>query len=396
MNDPVVQELAQAISAHGEGLLEDRAQLEQLLSGMAATFPGKVKALLILLDKKAVSFLSNWAKDARPNKGSYEQLRQQIATKFEQAKLLNGPAAAWALDAWATALGLRKESVPVAAAPAATNGGRAPTDRIPAHATAMPAPASANPYAPPSARVADEPQEGEDAAFIAGGRAVDAGRGWSWIVSAWGLFKHNPLIWIANFMIFVIIMVAVQLVPFIGGIVGALLAPVLGAGIVLGAQAVHDGGELEVGHLFAGFRERTGALVLVGLLYLIGTIIIVLPMVLVLGMGVLGGAMSGKAVGFGLGVMLAVLVALALAVPLLMAYWFAPALVALNGYDAIEAMKTSFLACLKNVAPFLIYGAIGLVLAILATLPLGFGWFVLAPVGMASLYTSYRDIFYEG
>jgi hypothetical protein len=85
MNDPVVLQLRQAVSAHGEALLQNPVQLEQLLSGPAASFPGKVKALLILLDKKAVAFLTNWSKDARPDKGSYEQVREQVAAKFEQA-----------------------------------------------------------------------------------------------------------------------------------------------------------------------------------------------------------------------------------------------------------------------------------------------------------------------
>ena len=110
MNDPVVLQLRQAVTAHGAALLQNPAQLEQLLSTSAASFPGKVKALLILLDKKAVTFLTNWSKDTRANKGSYEQLREQVASKFEQAKLLNAAAAAWGLDAWAAALGVRGEA----------------------------------------------------------------------------------------------------------------------------------------------------------------------------------------------------------------------------------------------------------------------------------------------
>ena len=45
--------------------------------------------------------------------------------------------------------------------------------------------------------------------------------------------------------------------------------------------------------------------------------------------------------------------------------------------------------------PFLVYGLVGFVLAVVATIPVLLGWFVLAPVGMASMYTSYRDIFYD-
>ncbi len=76
-----------------------------------------------------------------------------------------------------------------------------------------------------------------------------------------------------------------------------------------------------------------------------------------------------------------------------MAIWFAPALVVLRGDEPFAAMKTSFNACLRNVVPFLVYGLVGLLLAILATIPLGLGWFVLAPVYAASIYAGYKDIF---
>jgi hypothetical protein len=35
------------------------------------------------------------------------------------------------------------------------------------------------------------------------------------------------------------------------------------------------------------------------------------------------------------------------------------------------------------------------VAAILASIPFGLGWLVLGPVVAASLYTSYRDVFFE-
>ncbi len=420
MNDPVVLQLRHAMSAHGDALLQNPAQLEQLLAGPAASFPGKVKALLILLDKKAVAFLTNWSKDARPDKGSYEQVRQQVAAKFEQAKLLNAAAAAWGLDAWAAALGLRPEAAGAAepaSAPKAPSG-LSLAEPEPAPAAAKPAvpvaaaaaagartaataharPAAsplANPYAPPSAAVSDPAQDADESAFLPGGRGVSAGRGWSWIVEGWALFKESPLIWIVIFILFMFILLAVQFVPLLGGIAGILLAPILGAGLMIGARAVHQGEALEIGHLFAGFRERTGTLAVVGLLYLAGTAVIVLAMVMLMGASILG-AMGGSSMeALGLGVVLGILVAAALSIPLVMAYWFAPALVALNGYSAFEAMKTSFSVCLKNILPFLVYGLVGMVLAVLATIPLGLGWFVLAPLGIASMYASYRDIFYD-
>jgi uncharacterized membrane protein len=77
-----------------------------------------------------------------------------------------------------------------------------------------------------------------------------------------------------------------------------------------------------------------------------------------------------------------------------MAYWFAPALVAIDGLSALAAMKLSFIGCIRNVLPFLLYGIVMFVLTILASIPLLLGLLVLLPVMIASMYTAYRDIYY--
>jgi uncharacterized membrane protein len=69
--------------------------------------------------------------------------------------------------------------------------------------------------------------------------------------------------------------------------------------------------------------------------------------------------------------------------------------VVFHGQSAAQAMKASFVACLKNIVPFLVYGVLTFLLAILASIPFGLGWLVLGPVLAGSLYAGYRDIFFE-
>ncbi|MES9846088.1 MAG: BPSS1780 family membrane protein, partial [Candidatus Sedimenticola sp. 6PFRAG5] len=92
---------------------------------------------------------------------------------------------------------------------------------------------------------------------------------------------------------------------------------------------------------------------------------------------------------------LPVAVAMLFFFPLLMAYWFAPALVALDGVSAVTAMKLSFLGCLKNILPFLVYGLATTVLGLLAAIPFFLGLLVFVPVITASIYTGYRDIYFD-
>jgi len=239
----------------------------------------------------------------------------------------------------------------------------------------------------------------------ADGWAVDAGRGAHWWSEGWRYFTAAPVIWIVIAILYLAIMIGLAVIPIIGQIASMLLHPALTAGLMLGCRTQERGEELTVGHLFAGFGDRLSPLVILALLYLAGWIAIwlvtVALLVMVIGGGALGALLSGNTVQAGIallsalsvGALVVLLVALLLVVPLLMAIWFAPALVVLRGDEPFAAMKTSFNACLRNFVPFLVYGLVGLLLAILATIPLGLGWFVLAPVYAASIYAGYKDIF---
>jgi hypothetical protein len=229
-----------------------------------------------------------------------------------------------------------------------------------------------------------------------GGRAVGAGQGWTWIADGFGLFKKAPGMWIALVIVLLVILVVLAFIPLLGAVATFLLMPLFLGGLMLGCRALQGGGGLEVGHLFAGFKEHTANLIVLGALAIGGWIIVMLPVIAIVGAGAIFGAMRGDAAGvaaIGGSFLLAGLVAMALSIPIYMALWFAPALVVLRGLAPVAAVKESFLGCLKNVVPFLIYGLVMLVLGIVAAIPLGLGWLVLGPVAIASIYVSYRDIY---
>jgi uncharacterized membrane protein len=236
--------------------------------------------------------------------------------------------------------------------------------------------------------------------FVLHGRAVEAGRGWSWIAEGFELFRREPGPWIALIVVAALIFIGLALVPFLGSLAAMVLAPVFAAGFVIACREEEEGRGVQVGHLFAGFRSHFGTLASIGLIYLGITVAIALVVGLATGAGMWTLLGSGEAdpstvAGAGLTVLLAFLVMLALLLPVFMALWFAPALVVFHERSAGEAMKASFIACLRNIVPFLLYGVIALVLGMLASIPFGLGWLVLGPVLGASLYTGYRDIFFE-
>ena len=236
-------------------------------------------------------------------------------------------------------------------------------------------------------------------------RAVEAGRGTSWWSEAWRLFVAAVGPWILIVVIWVVIQICLSLIPFVGHLATQVLTPVFVGGLMLGCRAADRGEALGVNHLFAGFSSHAGPLLVVGLIYTALEVLVILIVGAILfvsfGAAVLeqlfqlqdplsAGAALGKMLYV---LMIAALLFLALTLPLIMAVWFAPALVVLRGAEPWTAMKLSFSGCLKNVVPFLLYGLVGIPLAVVASMPLMLGWFVLGPVAIASVYTSYCDIF---
>ncbi|MFM8331091.1 MAG: BPSS1780 family membrane protein [Candidatus Methylumidiphilus sp.] len=232
-------------------------------------------------------------------------------------------------------------------------------------------------------------------------KTVPIGHGLDWITQGFGLFQLNPGIWIANLVIFIVLLATVSLLPIAGPFAALLLQPVLMGGLFGGCRALRQGQALTVDQLFDGFREHTHPLMMVGVLSGVGNLLVGLIALAVLvsfvGLGALTGGLaeqSGLAAGGAmLGILLAGLVGVGLSVPIAMAVWFAPALVVFDGLTAFAAMQASFFACLRNLLPFLLYGLVLLALSFVALIPAGLGMLVLGPVAVASVYVSYEDLF---
>lgn len=230
-------------------------------------------------------------------------------------------------------------------------------------------------------------------------RQVDAKQGWQWIMTGFFIFRQIPVMWILLCTTLLLIAATLSLIPMAGQFIFTLLSPVFLAGLMIGCRALEQGEKLEIAHLLAGFRNTSGPLITIGGIYLVGQVLILGIFMLVGGDVLMDLLIEGKRVDENelknvSGDMLsASLVGLSLSIPLMMATWFAPLLVIFNGMPAVDAMRLSFFACLKNIIAFQIYGITLVALTILASIPYGLGLFVLVPTLFASIYASYRDIF---
>ena len=254
-----------------------------------------------------------------------------------------------------------------------------------------------DPFATPQADLDEDQEGGEMHAPV----SVPASHGWRWLADGFGLFKRNPLAWIGAMVVWFAMSMVLSLIPLVSLAV-SLLSGVVGGGFMMGAREQDEGGDFRVGHVFAGFSNNFGSLLLLGVLYLVGVVVIGGAMGIAIGGSFFAVAGSEnpdpamvQSLLTGPGVLVPLLIGVTLLTMLVMAYWFAPALVALEGASAVNAMALSFKACLKNVLPFLVYALAATVLVVLGMLPVFLGLLVVIPMVTASIYTGYRDIFYS-
>ena len=240
---------------------------------------------------------------------------------------------------------------------------------------------------------------------------VSAGRAWAWMASGFRSFRQDPLAWVLLTLLSVVIMFGLAVIPFLGFVGVYVLMPLLSGGIMKGCAAQQRGQSLEVKHLFAGFEGHGAKLAMLGGLFLgsvlllwVAFFIIAILVALALGGGLemLSATFDGDVSGLGAAgavpiiILMLVLFGLMFVVMtgIMMAFWFAPALIVMHDLEAMESVRLSFKGCLRNWVPVLLVGPL---LWMLATVPIlltfGLAYFVFVPVVMASVYYGYREIF---
>ena len=130
-----------------------------------------------------------------------------------------------------------------------------------------------NPYQAPEADLNAENSGGEFLVHEA--QTVGVGRGAAWLFDGFGYFKGNAGSWIAICIIGFILMMVLSIIPVVNFIAG-ILGSVWVGGIMIGCKSIHDNHGLEVGHLFAGFKNKFGSLLGLSAIVLFVTLVIMM------------------------------------------------------------------------------------------------------------------------
>ena len=246
---------------------------------------------------------------------------------------------------------------------------------------------------------------------------LPAHRGWRWFSDGFVIFRKKQLMLSLFVLSYWMSMALINSLPVVGQIVATLLIPVFSVSLMNACRMVEQGKALPPQLLFSGFQKNLRVLLVLGLVYIVASVLIlgistIVDDGLLFRLIVLGEVPSEQAVENGQ-IMHAGQLALLFFVPLMMAYWYAPVLVAWRDLSAAKALFFSFVACLRNWRAFLVYamtvltiGALipGLIVGVLGSLFSDIaGLFsvvftsllvlVLLPTLYASFYVSYRDVF---
>jgi uncharacterized membrane protein len=231
-------------------------------------------------------------------------------------------------------------------------------------------------------------------------RKLPAGDGMRWFTEGFRLYRKNPLLLSAAFGLLFGIVMALNLIPLAGNALSELASPLMVAGFMAAYRMLDSGQDLELPHFLAGVKGPAIALMMVGAVQLLGAMLIFRIM---LGMGLdpellmetarAGGSPEEMQATLNQA-MPAALTGLVLFTPLIMATWFAPALILFGNARPTQALLVSLRAVAKNWAPVLVNGLVlGLVLFLAALVPFLLGLLVAMPLVLASQYASYQAIF---
>ncbi|MFO1396118.1 MAG: BPSS1780 family membrane protein [Burkholderiales bacterium] len=252
-----------------------------------------------------------------------------------------------------------------------------------------------------------------------------ARQGMAWLAAAYAMFRVHRKEWVLLVVGYFFVLVLVRMVPLVGPYAMTLMKPVFAVGLLAAAWTQERGGTPAFRLLFQGFRTNLVALLAIGVFFVAGITVAVFSSALVDGGKLVEIVSSGKPVSeeqladalSERRVQLGMLFAAFLALPVLIATWWAPALVVFQDAKAGAALYASLRAALANWPALAMYGigvffygvvVPGLITGILALVvpPPGGAWIMLGLLVPYSLfftatlhlsdYVSYRDVFHAG
>ena len=206
------------------------------------------------------------------------------------------------------------------------------------------------------------PAEAPDPALALSPKTLPALHGWLWVLHGFALFRAYPAFWCLLLLFYWLLLLLTGSVPVIGAWAATILIPGLSGGFMVACHAAQHKLPPLPAHLFWPFRAaatrnaqwKLGVAYLVGLVAILGASALLdggaLFRIMLVGVKLNDEALQAP------GLQAAGLLALMLYTPVMLAFWFAPALCFWHRMGAGKALFFSFFAGLRNTKAFFVYG----------------------------------------
>ncbi|MDR2788072.1 MAG: hypothetical protein LBD06_06900 [Candidatus Accumulibacter sp.] len=240
---------------------------------------------------------------------------------------------------------------------------------------------------------------------------LPASRGPRWLVEGFAIFWRKPALLSFLVLGYWLTMAVISAAPVVGQMISFLLIPAFSVSMMNACRRIDRKEELPPQVLFSGFHRNLRALLNLGVIYILSTLAILCLSSLFDG-GLLfrimltGKVQAGEVLN-DTAVLISAQLVIVLLIPLILAFWFAPLLVAWHDMSTGKSLFFSLVACLRNWRPFLLYSLTVAVIGmfvhlidagnnagpLLPTMITVTTSLILLPTLYASFYISYRDIF---
>jgi hypothetical protein len=223
-----------------------------------------------------------------------------------------------------------------------------------------------------------------------------------WLGAGWFAFKSNLGAWLVLSILFLITLMLLGILPFVGILFVALFMPFLLTGLLVSAHRSLVGSLARVEDMLMGFNDDRlrRPLLQLGSFMALGTLLIFIALY-PLSLEALKAtytAQSDTHLAATLAAMeqsspVSLLLQMGVIALVLMAFFYATPLVLFEDQAPLDAVTNSLLACLKNIIPLTLFGIMVLILGFVASFAFGLGYLVLIPVLASANYASFRDTF---
>lgn len=223
-----------------------------------------------------------------------------------------------------------------------------------------------------------------------------------WLGAGWYAFKTSLGSWLALSIIFLVVLMLLGMLPFIGIFLIAFFMPFLLTGLLVTAHKSLTGSLAQVEDVLLGFNDLRfrKPLLILGGASVIGTLLVFISLYPLTGEILkamylpqsnarVAETLAAMAEGSPVSLMLQTGVILTV----MMTFFYATPLVIFENLEPLDAITTSLMACLKNIVPLTLFGCMALALGIFASFMFGLGYLVLIPVVAGANYASFRDVF---